>query len=142
VVRVRAGQPVRLRFDRQDNSGCTARVVFPDLRQSASLAAFGTTSMDLEVTEPGEYGWACGMNMQHGTLIVEPAGEGADEVGLTTAGDTHESARAVGVGPTLESGTSCDRAAVTLPGALRSLPIDVVAPRLHCGRSKAWTRRR
>ncbi|MBA3619430.1 MAG: heavy metal translocating P-type ATPase, partial [Acidothermales bacterium] len=126
VVRVRAGQPVRLRFDRQDNSGCTARVVFPDLRQSASLAAFGTTSMDLEVTEPGEYGWACGMNMLHGTLIVEPVGEGGDEVGLTTGGDTHESARAVGVGPTLESGPRCARAAFTLPGALRSLPIDVV----------------
>ncbi|MBW3641236.1 MAG: cupredoxin domain-containing protein, partial [Actinobacteria bacterium] len=47
LIRVEAGKPVRLRFDRQENSDCTARVVFPDFRKSASLAAFGTTTMDL-----------------------------------------------------------------------------------------------
>ena len=40
LVRVTAGTPVRLRFDRQDNSDCTSRVVFPDFRKSASLAPF------------------------------------------------------------------------------------------------------
>ena len=78
LVRVEAGKPVRLRFDRQENSDCSARVVFPDLRRSASLAAFGTTTLDLDITEPGEYAWACGMNMLHGTLIAEaPAGAAA-----------------------------------------------------------------
>jgi Cu+-exporting ATPase len=76
LIRVEAGTPVRLRFHRQENSDCTARVVFPDLRKSASLAAFGTTTMDLAIDEPGEYSWACGMNMLHGTLVAEsPDGE-------------------------------------------------------------------
>ncbi len=74
LVRVEAGTPVRLRFDRQDNSDCTSRVVFPDFRRSVSLAAFGTTTLDLDIDEPGEYSWACGMNMLHGTMIAEPPG--------------------------------------------------------------------
>ena len=150
LIRVTAGQPVRLRFDRQENSDCTARVVFPDLRTSASLAAFGTTTLDLDIDEPGEYGWACGMNMLHGTLIAEAQTaegglglrdtaerrqtalaspqQGGDEVveaarGVT--GGNRETARAVGVGPQLDSGASCDRAEFLLPGALRSLPTDV-----------------
>jgi len=139
LVRIEAGKPVRLRFDRQENSDCSARVVFPDLRKSASLAAFGTTTLDLEITEPGEYAWACGMNMLHGTLIAEAPG------GTTAAGtadrstpqaehqhgaghDTEperETARAVGVGPRLDAGPGRDRAEYALPGALRSLPTDV-----------------
>ncbi len=150
LVRVEAGTPVRLRFDRQENSDCTARVVFPDLRKSASLAAFGTTTLDLEITEPGEYAWACGMNMLHGTLIAEaPDGQqdhstlerarrgetplaspeqGAGDVaegarGVTT--ENRETARAVGVGPQVEPGPKCERAEFLLPGALSSLPTDV-----------------
>jgi Cu+-exporting ATPase len=150
LIRVEAGQPIRLRFDRQENSDCTARVVFPDLRKSVSLTAFGTTTLDLDIDEPGEYAWACGMNMLHGTLIAEaPDGEGgdglrakaergetalagpeqgSDEVGEAARGVTaenRETARAVGVGPQLESGEKCERAEFVLPGALASLPTDV-----------------
>ncbi len=149
LVRVEAGTPVRLRFHRQENSDCTARVVFPDLRKSASLEAFGTTALDLDVSEPGEYAWACGMNMLHGTLIAE-ARDGQREHGvLATAqrGETpfaspdqggaevveaargvtqanRETARAVGVGPRLDGGHHVERAEFMLPGALRSLPTD------------------
>ena len=150
LIRVEAGKPVRLRFDRQENSDCTARVVFPDFRRSASLAAFGTTTLDLDVAEPGEYAWACGMNMLHGTLIAEApdgqAGEGdpaaaergatplaapeqgADEVAEAARGvtqDNRDTARAVGVGPRLDAGEVCERAEFLLPGALSSLPTDV-----------------
>ena len=150
LVRVEAGQPIRLRFDRQENSDCTARVVFPDLRKSASLTAFGTTTLDLDIDKPGEYAWACGMNMLHGTLIAEApddeggdglrakaergetalAGpeQGSDEVAEAARGvtpDNRETARAVGVGPQLESGEKCKRAEFVLPGALASLPTDV-----------------
>jgi Cu+-exporting ATPase len=143
LVRVEAGTPVRLRFDRQENSDCTARVVFPDFRKSASLAAFGTTTLDLDVTEPGEYAWACGMNMLHGTLIAEPPGgdtplqggqralaspeQGAGAVAEAARGvtqDDRETARAVGVGPRLDGGHTVDRVEFMLPGALRSLPTD------------------
>jgi Cu+-exporting ATPase len=131
-VTVEAGKPVRLRFDRQENSDCSARVVFPDLRKSATLAAFGTTTLDLDITEPGEYSWACGMNMLHGTLIAVPAGSEVDAEGSRTPeaaghehGAAHETARAVGVGPRLDAGPARERAEFALPGALRSLPTDV-----------------
>ncbi len=143
-----AGAPVRLRFHRQENSDCTARVVFPDLRRSASLAAFGTTTLDLEIAEPGEYGWACGMNMLHGTLVAESGnGDGGlrgkaerAETPLTSpeqrGGEVveaargvpernRETARAVGVGPRLDGAVECKRVEFLLPGALRSLPTDV-----------------
>jgi hypothetical protein len=38
----RKGIPLRLIFDRQENSDCTSRVVFPDFQVSKSLPAFGT----------------------------------------------------------------------------------------------------
>ncbi|MCY7366360.1 MAG: heavy metal translocating P-type ATPase, partial [Frankiaceae bacterium] len=123
LVRIEAGKPVRLRFDRQENSDCSARVVFPDLRKSASLAAFGTTTLDLDISEPGEYSWACGMNMLHGTLIAEAPADG--QVGQGAADADRETARAVGVGPRLDAGPGRERAEFALPGALRSLPTDV-----------------
>jgi Cu+-exporting ATPase len=52
LVRVEAGAPVRLRFHRQENNDCTARVVFPDLRRSASLAALGTTTLACRSPSP------------------------------------------------------------------------------------------
>ncbi len=65
LIRATAGTPLRLRFDRQENSDCTARVVFPDFRVSKSLLPFRTITVELTPTEPGEYGFACGMNMLH-----------------------------------------------------------------------------
>src|SRR5215472_6063062 len=73
VIRVRQGVPVELTFDRQESGDCTSRVVFPDLRVSAALPASQRTTVRLDPGEAGEFGFACGMNMIHGTLIVEPA---------------------------------------------------------------------
>ncbi|MGI8537319.1 MAG: cupredoxin domain-containing protein, partial [Mycobacteriales bacterium] len=143
LIRVEAGSPVRLRFHRQDNSDCTSQVVFPDLRKSASLEAFGTTTLDLEITEPGEYSWACGMNMLHGTLVAEdPGGDSAAQQAQTAlpspeqggarvveaargiTQENRQTARAVGVEPQPTGGHHRERAEFMLPGALRSLPTD------------------
>lgn len=56
LIRVQPGTPVRLRFDRQENSDCTAKVVFPDFRVSKSLAAFGTTTVELPPRSPASTG--------------------------------------------------------------------------------------
>ena len=77
VIRVRHGVPVELTFDRQESGDCTARVVFPDFQLSAALPAWERTTVRLDPGQPGEFGFACGMNMIHGTLIVEPASGGA-----------------------------------------------------------------
>ncbi|WP_203872114.1 HAD-IC family P-type ATPase, partial [Planomonospora parontospora] len=76
VIRVRQGVPVELVFDRQESGDCSLRVVFADLGVSAALPAHSATTLRLDPARPGEFGFACGMNMIRGTLIVEPA-EGA-----------------------------------------------------------------
>jgi len=112
LIRVQEGMPVRLVFDRQEGSDCTSRVVFPDLMLSKSLPAFQRTSVEFTPDKTGEFGFACGMNMVHGTLVVE-AGDSDGAVGVTEPetpapspvevhDHSHEVARAVGVGPTTE----------------------------------------
>src|SRR6516165_265118 len=81
VIRLRQGVPAELTFDRQESGDCTSRVVFPDLRVSAALPAFSQTTVRLDPVRAGTFGFACGMNMIHGTLIVEPAETGPDDGG-------------------------------------------------------------
>jgi Cu+-exporting ATPase len=92
VLRVRQGVPVELTFDRQESGDCTSRVVFPDFRVSAALPAWQRTTVRLDPGETGEFGFACGMNMIHGTLIVEPAAGGVSAGG--TAGEGKDQAAA------------------------------------------------
>ena len=106
MIRVKEGVPLRLVFDRQEASDCSDRVVFPDFQASKSLAAFGTTTLEFTPDKSGSFGFACGMNMLHGTLIVEQGGagsEGTDEQSESHA-DHVTFAEAVGVGPQLEVG--------------------------------------
>jgi Cu+-exporting ATPase len=81
VIRVRQGVPVELTFDRQESGDCTSRVVFPDFRVSAVLPAWQRTTVRLDPGQAGEFGFACGMNMIHGTLLVDPAADGAADRG-------------------------------------------------------------
>jgi Cu+-exporting ATPase len=73
LIRVRQGVPVELIFDRQESGDCTSRVVFPDLRLSAALPAYERTTVRFRPGEAGSFGFACGMNMIHGTLVVDPS---------------------------------------------------------------------
>ena len=85
VVRARAGVPLRIVFDRQEDGDCSARVVFADLAQSSWLAPHAQTTVDLLPDRPGRFGFSCGMNMIHGTLLVEAGAGGEPEA--TTAAD-------------------------------------------------------
>src|SRR5918994_5135281 len=88
LIRVQQDVPLRLVFDRQERGECTSEVVFPDFRLRRSLPAFARTTIDLMPERSGEFGFACGMNMVHGTLLVEPAVEPAEaNGGRTDAGD-------------------------------------------------------
>ncbi|WP_156724905.1 heavy metal translocating P-type ATPase [Streptomyces apocyni] len=84
VIKVRQGVPVELVFDRQEAGECTNRVVFPDLRVSAGLPAHSRTTVRLDPSEAGSFGFACGMNMIHGRLVVQP-GNGAPPTGDAAA---------------------------------------------------------
>ena len=73
TVRVQAGRPVRLEFDRQETSGCTEEVVLPDFGIRTYLPAHQTTAVQFTPTRPGSYEFTCGMAMVRGKLIVEEA---------------------------------------------------------------------
>ncbi|AQZ63101.1 Lead, cadmium, zinc and mercury transporting ATPase; Copper-translocating P-type ATPase [[Actinomadura] parvosata subsp. kistnae] len=76
VVRVRQGVPLRLIFDRREDGDCTSHVVFPDFGVDQALPAFQRTAVELTPSTAGEHGFACGMNMVRGRLIVEPSSNG------------------------------------------------------------------
>ena len=78
LIRVREGVPLRLLFDRQESGDCTERVVFPDFQVSQRLPAYATTAVEFTPDRRGRFGFACGMNMVHGQLLVEPPGGDGD----------------------------------------------------------------
>jgi P-type Cu+ transporter len=75
VIRLRQGVSAQLVFDRQESGDCTSRVVFPDFQVSAVLPAYQRTTVRLTPARAGTFGFACGMNMVHGTLVVDSAGQ-------------------------------------------------------------------
>jgi plastocyanin domain-containing protein len=72
IVRVQAGRPVRLEFERRETSGCTEEVVLPDFGIRRFLPAHETTPVDFTPPAPGSYEFTCGMSMVRGKIIVEP----------------------------------------------------------------------
>jgi len=140
LIRVREGIPVRLLFDRQESGNCTSRVVFPDLGISRSLPAFAKTAVEFSPEHAGEFGFVCGMNMVHGTLIVEPDGSSADDPSASNPAVPREVASAVGVGPRQEvakpqraefaifgGGVNCPTCVRTIEARVSALPgIDAV----------------
>jgi Cu+-exporting ATPase len=76
VLELAQGVPARLLFDRQETGDCSSRVVFPDFKVNQSLAAYATTAVEFTPNELGDFDFACGMNMLHGTVRVVAAAEG------------------------------------------------------------------
>ena len=70
-VRVKAGTPVRLIFDRQETSSCSEEVVLADFGVRKFLPAHERTTVDLPAPAAGHYDITCGMSMLHGTLVAE-----------------------------------------------------------------------
>jgi len=85
LIHVRQGIPLQLTFDRRESGDCTSQVVFPDLRVAAALPAYARTTVEVLPERPGRYGFACGMNMVHGTLVVDAHG---DSLPVAAAPDT------------------------------------------------------
>jgi Cu+-exporting ATPase len=136
VIRVREGMPLRMVFDRREGGECTSEVVFPDFRVRRTLPAYARTAVELVPKRTGEFGFACGMNMVHGRLVVEPAdgdtgggdGRGPHRSGVPTAesppvevpeeGHTHEATRSVAVEEDPRAGTGRVTLAVRGGGAV------------------------
>jgi len=73
TVVVRAGEPVRLQFYRDETADCSERVVFEDFGIDTALPAFQTTPVEFTPEQAGEFRFRCGMSMLKGLLVVEPA---------------------------------------------------------------------
>jgi plastocyanin domain-containing protein len=71
VIVVKSGQPVRLRFTRQESAACSEKVLFPDFNQNALLPEGQEVTLEFTPTKPGEYGFQCQMGMLRGKLVVE-----------------------------------------------------------------------
>jgi Cu+-exporting ATPase len=119
VIRAQQGVPLELVFDRQESGDCTSRVVFPDLAVSASLPAYEQTTVRLARPAAGTFGFACGMNMVHGTLIVDP-----DGVPVTAGEDGAQAGTSLPAGvPTVSAGP----AATASPSGGEAQPDDAEA---------------
>ena len=102
IIEAEAGMPLKLVFDRKEDGECSSHVVFSDFGVDLALPAFRTTALTLHPQTPGEYPFACGMNMLHGTLKVLP---GRHHRAESTQEDAAESFR-----PPVTSAPSSSRA--------------------------------
>ena len=71
AVRVKAGQPVRLVFDRKDANPCSDEVVIPAFDVRKFLPTGGRTTIEVTPPKAGRYDFSCGMSMLRGTIIAE-----------------------------------------------------------------------
>ena len=73
TVQVPAGAPVRLVFDRRDDSSCSEEVVFPDFGIRRFLPTGERTTIEITPKTAGIYEFMCGMSMLRGKVVaVEP----------------------------------------------------------------------
>ena len=73
TIRVTAGRPVRLVFDRQETSSCSEEIVFPDFGIRRFLPTGQKVAIEVTPPRAGRYEFACGMGMLHGALVAEEA---------------------------------------------------------------------
>ncbi|WP_341778747.1 cupredoxin domain-containing protein [Levilactobacillus sp. HBUAS70063] len=71
TVVLKQGVPAQITFNRKDPSTCLEQVVFPDLGINEFLPKGENHAVTIDTSRPGEYDYACGMNMFHGKVIVK-----------------------------------------------------------------------
>ena len=71
TVVLRRGVPAQIIFDRKDPSGCFNEVVFPDFGVHETLPVGQQHPVEIDTSKPGEYQYACGMNMFHGKVVIK-----------------------------------------------------------------------
>lgn len=71
VVVLRQGVPAQVVFQRKDPSACFDEVMLPDFGIHETLPVNTPHPIEIDTSKPGEYSYACGMNMFHGKVIVK-----------------------------------------------------------------------
>jgi Cu+-exporting ATPase len=70
LIVARKGVPLKLIFDRREDSPCSDEVVLPEFEIRRELPAFQKTEIDVVPQRTGEFPFSCGMNMLHGRIRV------------------------------------------------------------------------
>jgi plastocyanin domain-containing protein len=71
TIRVTAGRPVRLVFNRQESDPCSERVILDAFGVSANLPQGSNVPIEFTPTEAGSYEFACQMGMLRGKVVAE-----------------------------------------------------------------------
>ncbi|MGW1679694.1 heavy metal translocating P-type ATPase [Saccharopolyspora sp. NPDC002376] len=124
TIRVRQNVPVELVFNRQEEGDCTSRVVFAALGVTAALPAFTRTAVCLTPTRAGSFGFACGMNMIHGRLVVEPDGQAGSEARVE--GPSESAPVVTGAGAAEEEAAQAAERAAEIKDLTRRVVVGVV----------------
>ena len=70
-VTLRAGTPARVTFVRTTDKTCGTEVVFPSLNIQRALPLNEPVVIEFTPPKAAEIAFACGMNMLHGTIVVQ-----------------------------------------------------------------------
>jgi len=71
VISIPYGKTTKINFIRKDPSGCLEEVVLSDFKIRKFLPLNKKVTIEVTPQKEGKYGFACGMNMFHGKIIVE-----------------------------------------------------------------------
>jgi Cu+-exporting ATPase len=71
LIVARRGVPLKMIFDRREESPCSDEIVLPDFGIRRALPAHARTELTLTPDRTGEFEFTCGMNMLHGKILVE-----------------------------------------------------------------------
>lgn len=70
VISIPQGKITKINFIRKDASSCLKEVVLGDFKIRKFLPLNQKVTVEVNPQKKGEYGYACGMNMFHGKIIV------------------------------------------------------------------------
>lgn len=71
VVVIPRGKTTKINFIRRDPTDCLEEVVLPDFQIKRHLPLNKKVTVEIAPQKPGEYPYACGMNMYQGKIIVK-----------------------------------------------------------------------
>ncbi len=70
VISIQKGKTTKINFIRKDLNSCLEEVVLGDFKIRKYLPLNQKVTIELTPQKSGEFGYACGMNMYHGKIIV------------------------------------------------------------------------
>ena len=70
TIEARAGMPLHITFNANEDAGCGREVVIPDFSIKKIVPGGGSATVELNPLKPGRYPFRCSMDMMKGTIIV------------------------------------------------------------------------